>query len=187
MSTLTSDDIRRCEEVKEAFNEIPDQEDWYTPDVTGLGLGDIYLDFEGRTVIDGEVVADPGCPDPWDEPNEFAGESPAARQIRLAEMDEDDDPEIVCDPPETLPQAQSDPCPECGICSDLRAPAVNITGVAFDRAHRAARMTAGTEFPASAEVLFDRLFKCEIAPLLAECRSCGIMSSSALRLDGKCT
>jgi len=57
-----------------------------------------------------------------------AGESPAARQIRLAEMDEEDNPTVVVEQEKPLPQAQSDPCPSCGVCSDLRSKFTDVRG-----------------------------------------------------------
>lgn len=97
------------------------------------GINDIYIDKFGRTIIGGEVQSDPGGSDPWDEPNEHAGESPAERQIRLGEEDEGDNPTIVVEQEEPLPQAQSTPCPSCGVCSDLRSRYTDVRGVAFDR------------------------------------------------------
>jgi hypothetical protein len=40
---------------------------------------------------------------------------------------------------------------------------------------------------ASSALGIDKLFRREDRPLLAESQSCGSMSSSALRLDGKCS
>jgi hypothetical protein len=94
------------------------------------GIDDIHIDKHGRVIIGGEVQSDPGGGgDPWDTPVEHPGESPAERQARFAEMNEEHNPAIVVAPDEPLPQAQTEPCPECGVCSDLRNPHTNITGV----------------------------------------------------------
>ena len=94
------------------------------------GVDDIHLDEHGRVIIGGEVQFDPAPYDPWSEENPHAGESPAARQIRLGEQDRSHNPGILVEQEEPLPQAQSEPCPGCGVCSDLRNPHTNITGYA---------------------------------------------------------
>jgi len=69
-----------------------------------------------------------------------AGESPAARQIRLAEMDEEDNPTVVVEQEKPLPQAQSDPCPSCGVCSDLRSKFTDVRGCVRPRGSPSSRM-----------------------------------------------
>jgi len=124
-------EIRRREVMKSGIDDSSPPEEEFSMSVPGLT--DIELDYEGRTIIAGEVVSDPHATDPWDEENEHAGESPAARQIRLAEENEGDDPAIVVEQPEPLEPAYTDPCPSCAMSTDLRNKHTNITGNMIDR------------------------------------------------------